>query len=140
MRSSTERTHREFSTSDLAELQRQLSAWRRRQRGRAQLPEALWRAAATLTRSLGVSRVSRTLRLDYYKLSRWTDEPVALSSDSPRRASFVELALSAPRGPDTGQDYRAELSESSGRRMTLHLGGDLRAVTALAEAFWRRGS
>ncbi len=54
-----------FSTTDLNQLQRQLATWRRRQTGRARLPEGLWRAAAELARGQGASTVARTLRLDY---------------------------------------------------------------------------
>jgi len=57
-----------FSTTDLTQLQRQLSAWRRKQSGRTGLPEAVWSAAVDLARTQGPSLVARALRLDYYKL------------------------------------------------------------------------
>lgn len=57
-----------FSTTEPNQLQRQLATWRRRQPGRAPLPEGLWRAAAQLARGQGASTVARTLHLDYYML------------------------------------------------------------------------
>ena len=60
-------TTESFSTSDLARLQQQLLAWRRRETGGARLPEHLWHAATELARRRGPSTVARTLRLDYYK-------------------------------------------------------------------------
>ena len=64
MKSTTEAG--EFSTSDLKELQGQLNVWRRQQRKRAGLPEGVWIAAAALALRLGVSRVSRALRLNFF--------------------------------------------------------------------------
>ena len=61
-------TRRAFSTTDLHQLQGQLLAWRRKQSGRARLPEGVWSAATDLARTQGPSLVARALRLDYYKL------------------------------------------------------------------------
>ena len=139
MNSTTQRTPSEFSTTNLDQLQGQLSVWRRKQRGRPRLPEAVWQSAAALAQSMGVSQVSRRLRLDYYKLSRWRGQTAAPAADSAQRATFVQLALSAPSANEMGSEYRAELVEGRGR-MTLHLGQQVSTVVALAEAFWRRGS
>lgn len=136
-----------FSTSDLHRLQQQLFAWRRRQTGRARLPESLWRAAAELARSQGPSTVARTLRLDYYKLR----ERVAASAPAVVVAPDCRAeAPSARRGPDFVEvkvaafpEVRAgesvvELCDGGAARMTLRVGGDTAALVALAESFWRR--
>ena len=130
-------TRRLFSSTDLNHLQRQLSAWRQRQTGRTRLPDEVWEAAASLARSLGLSQVSRTLRLDYYTLGRRMAKRVALASGSPKAATFVELALGDPSGHERGQEYRVELADGNSRRMMLHLGRDMDAVITLAQAFWR---
>jgi hypothetical protein len=128
----------EFSTRELDELQSQLDLWRGEQGKRARLPESVWRAAAELARRLGVSPVSRSLRLNYHKLNRRTAQAKDGPQDAPTRATFVELAVGGLKGPDGNHEYRAELGDATIDRLTFHLGGDVRAVVALAESFWRR--
>jgi hypothetical protein len=128
----------EFSTSDLSQLQNQLDAWRGQQGGRAPLPAAVWRSAAVLARSLGVSQVSRALRLSYQKLNRSLASGREGPRDWPGKTTFVELARGGPQDFERGREYRAELGEGAGDKLTLHLGSDVRAVVALAESFWRR--
>lgn len=129
----------EFSHTDLTELRRQLIAWRERQCGRARLPEEVWIAAAALARKEGVSHVSRTLRLDYYRLRRrCAPAPTpALTRGTGGLPGFVEVhvneAVQGSRGP-----FQVELAGPHGVRMTIGLGCDTAAVIALAEAFWRR--
>jgi hypothetical protein len=129
-------TRNEFSTTDLNVLHRQLTAWRRSQRRRGRLPEAVWQSAAAVARSRGVSAVSRALRLDYYKLSRWTVEPTGGAS---KPTTFVEVALSGPSERNGSLGYRAEVRDGTAATMTLHLGQDVEAVVAVLQAFWRRG-
>lgn len=131
------RSGKEFSTTDLDQLGRQLDAWRGKQRRRAGLPRELWDSAAGLARSLGVSQVSRRLRLDYYKLSRWVGQAKGSPPDWLAPA-FVELAVSDPGRVDDSPEFRAEISRPGGSQLTLHLGRDVSAVVGLAEAFWRQ--
>jgi hypothetical protein len=128
----------EFSTGDLNQLQDQLHLWRGSQRERARLPEAVWRSAAALAQSLGVSRVSRALHLNYEKLNRWTAENTDRPQDLPPQATFLELALGDAKAGDVSQGYRVEIIDGTADKLTFHLGGDMRAVVALAESFWRR--
>src|SRR5258708_25792718 len=128
----------EFSTGDLNRLQGQLALWRGKQRERAPLPEAVWRAAAALAQSLGVSRVSRALRLNYEKLNRWTAEDTDRAQDLPAQATFLELAVGDAKAGDVSHGYRVEIVDGTTDKLTFHLGGDMRAVVALAESFWRR--
>ncbi|MBX3746283.1 MAG: hypothetical protein KF833_13335 [Verrucomicrobiae bacterium] len=127
----------EFSRTDLADLQRQLVAWRHRQRGRPRLPEEVWTAAAALSSSLGVSRVSHALGLDFHKLRRRCSSPPAITPRAEGLPGFVELHLRGAVHHDGGP-FRIELSGAHGARMTIALGHDSAAVVALAEAFWRR--
>ena len=128
----------ECSTGELKELRCQLDIWRRQQGGRARLPEAVWSSAAALARRLGVSQVCRALRLNYNKLNRLTAQAAADRDNGPPKTTFVELALEGLKGSESSHGYRAEISDGTGDRMTLHLGGDVNAVVALAESFWRR--
>jgi len=128
-----------FSATDLHALQRQLRAWRRQQQqtGRARIPEEVWAAAADLARRQGVSRVARTLRLDYHKLRRRCVPGVPSAPAADAVATFVELRL-PESGVDCSRPFRVELAEARGARMTIELGQDVPAVLALAQAFWRR--
>ena len=134
MRASQRRS--DVSTLDLTELERRLRAWRRRQGERARLPDWVWDEAAGLARALGASRVSRQLHLDYYKLCRRA-QGRGSPAVGPGPVAFVELAA-GPSWPGEAGQLRAEMSSPSGSTLTLHLGRDVGAVVALAQAFWRR--
>jgi signal recognition particle subunit SEC65 len=128
-----------FSATDLSQLERQLTRWRRSRRQGRRLPEGIWAAAVKLVRTHGLSRVARRLRLDYYQLQRRASPPVRPPTSEPVAAcpeGFVELPwrASAP-GP---MACRVELRDPQGATMTLHLPGATAVVAALAEAFWRR--
>jgi hypothetical protein len=128
----------ESSLSDLIKLRRQLDSWRKAQRGRARLPADVWEQAATLARSLGVSRVSRTLRLSFHKLQRRVRLPTPRPSGPSVPAEFIELP--SPAGPDLGGGgCVVELCDGGQARMTVRLSGEGSALLGLAEAFWRRG-
>ena len=127
----------EFSRTDLTELHRQLIAWRERQCGRARLPEEVWNAAAALALREGLSHVSRTLRLDFYKLRRRCAPTHAVTRRTGVLPGFVEVHVNeAVQGK--GGPFQVELAGPHGVRMTIGLGCDTAAVIALAEAFWRR--
>ena len=127
-------TNPTFSPSDLRQLHRQLSTWRRQQSERVRLPEAVWVSAATLARRHGASLVSRTLHLDYYKLRQ---RSLGGSSSTGGAPAFVELQVAPTLGPASGE-AAVELADGTGARMTLRVRGELPTVVALAESFWRR--
>jgi hypothetical protein len=127
-------TQSAFSTTDLNRLQSQLSAWRRRQTGRARLPETIWKAATELARTHSPSRVARTLRLDYYKLRERLAGTSSLQRTPP---AFVEVK--SPWVSEAVTDQAAiELSDGTGARMTVRVRSDLSTLLALAQSFWRR--
>ena len=136
-----------FSTTDLDRLQHQLDAWRRRQSGRARLPESVWSAAAELAGNQGPSPVARTLRLDYYKLRQRlapsapaVAAPPACGAEAPsarRGPDLVEVKVAAFPGVRAGESV-VELCDGGAARMTLRVGGDTATRVALAESFWRR--
>jgi hypothetical protein len=127
-------TRHAFSTTDLNQLRRQLSAWRREQSGRTRLPEALWGAATSLARTQGPSRVARLLRLDYYKLRKRLATTATLLPAPP---AFVELKGAPMFGTGPGE-AAVELSDGTGARMTLRVCSDVATLVALAGSFWRR--
>jgi len=125
-----------FSTTDLNQLQRQITAWRQRQVGRPHLPEAFWEAAAAHARAEGVSRVSRALRLDDYRLQRRLRGSPDETLDSVPPAGFMELKLASPLSPSAAGGL-VELVAGLARRLLIHTGSDPAAWVALAEAFWK---
>lgn len=125
-----------FSTTDLNQLQAQIKTWRQRQVGRPHLPETFWEAAAAHARTEGVSRVSRTLRLDYYRLQRRLLGGPNETLDSVPPAGFMELKLAPPLSPSVAGGL-VELVAGPDRRLLIHTGSDPAAWVALAEAFWK---
>lgn len=123
-----------FSATDLTQLERQLSAWRRRQSGRPRLPQALWSAAVDLARTQGPSLVARTLGLDYTKLRQ---RLAGTASPPMTPTTFVEVTGEALSGAGPGESS-VELSDGTGARMSFRVPGDLATLVALAQSFWRR--
>jgi hypothetical protein len=126
------------SLDELFKLSRQLDSWRKSQPGRAHVPEEVWELAAALARAHGVSRVSRTLRLSFYKLRRRVQTPASLPSVAPGASGFIELAPVTEPGLSGGACV-VELCDGGQARMTIRLSGEGPALLGLAEAFWRRG-
>jgi len=122
-----------FSKTDLKQIQRQLSAWRKKKIGGSRIPEELWMAATQLAKTQGTGLVARVLRLDYYKLR----ERVRGMVSSLPTAGFVEVKGSelASLGPE---ESVIEFCDGRGGRMSLKVRADLSMLTALVQSFWRR--
>ena len=77
--------------TQVSHLLRGLQRWRRSRRGRARIPDALWRRAAQAAAKYGVHRTARALHLDYYSLA---DRVRPLRVGRPRRRvpHFMEIA------------------------------------------------
>ncbi len=123
-----------FSKTDLKQVQRQLSAWRKKKTGRSRIPDGLWIAATELAKTHGAGLVARTLRLDYYKLR---DRVSGVVSSLNQPAAFLEVKGSelGSMGPE---ESVIELSDEGGGRMSLRVRADLSLLTALAQSFWSR--
>lgn len=126
-----------FSSTDLVALQREVTAWRRAQRGRSRIPEDVWGAAAALAGSQGVSRVARTLHLDYHKLRRRCSKGAGDTCKSAGSPTFVEVQLEPSLGVPAGR-WHIELHDESARRLTIEMGSEIPALVAVVEAFWKR--
>lgn len=129
-----------FSRTNLNQLQRQLNSWRQSQPQRTRLPDELWRAAAALAATHGVSFVAGHLRLEYNKLRRKLESsspPPAPMSSAAAPNGFVELP--APDWPGlTDRACTVEFYDGGSEKMTVQMAGEASALVALAEAFWRR--
>jgi hypothetical protein len=105
---------------ELCKLARGLARWRSgAQRGR-RIPEALWKEAARLARTFGVSRISAALKLSYYDLQRRAQGESAVSPRPQAKPSFIQLPASSLSG---GLDSRGKLEvvQASGSRLILYL-------------------
>jgi len=123
----------QFCATNLNRLRRQVIAWRRSRPAHGAIPDELWESAATLARSHGASRVSRTLHLDFYKIRRRLRE----APTSPPAPTFVEISCPSP-ATSGGATCAVELSDARGANLRMHLPADAPTLVALAEAFWRR--
>lgn len=122
----------------IGQLRRRLDSWREAGRGR-RIPEPLWTAAAELARGVGVHRVSRALRLNYYNLKRRAEAKVPpkparkrTKAPSPR---FVEVEIPSQTAPVTGCEL--EVSGRAGSRLTVRLARvDASEIAMIAKSLW----
>jgi len=105
-------------SKDLKPLQRQFQLWRKNHPNGNRLPEELWKSAVKLTSDLSVSRVSRALSLDYYKLKERATNTHQSSLAMISCSNFVEVQLDHPP-QRTG--YLIQMVNPSGAQMTIHL-------------------
>ena len=123
--------------SKLIHLQRRLESWRSRQSKRGPLPEWAWVDAVQAARVEGVSRVSRALSLDYYKLKRRVGEPERNQRIDASATGFVELQLAAR--PEPVEACTIELSDPRGRRLIIQAPSQPTSWVALARTLWEQG-
>lgn len=86
-----------LSLSRLRGVQRRFEQWRRERKGRARIPEALWRAAVTMAEIYGVNRTATALRLDYYTLKKRLEAKANAGRGCSRRGSYRRVK--AESGP-----------------------------------------
>lgn len=120
----------------LAHVQPALAAWRQRRKHREPIPQALWRAMATLARVHGLSPVAQALKVNCTALKRHMESSAAgiASGVDTMPASFVEAPMTAwPQAPH----WVIELEDRDGSQLTLRLPpGDSSAALALAQGLW----
>ena len=102
-----EYAHRDFET------------WREQRRKGDRIPEALWASAAQAAKEHGVSRVSETLGLDYYKLK----EQSGLDEQAKQCPPETNVAFAELPKPDMKATVVCvvELEKGNGVRMRISL-------------------
>jgi hypothetical protein len=79
------------SNQTLEQTRNKLAAWRQRNKAPKPIPDDIWKAAVELSHQLGLTAVSRELKLDYSSLKRRVAEPL------PQPVEFFEF-LADPMG------------------------------------------
>lgn len=130
---------RSLSLSRLRGVQRRFEGWRRERKGRARIPEALWRAAVKMAETYGVNRAATALRLDYYALKKRVEAKAADDASREGTASpFLELA---PLGPIRMGECTVELEDFKGATMRIQLRGYAAPdLVTLTRSFWSSDS
>jgi hypothetical protein len=88
-----------------------------------------------LCRDHSIGKVSRVLRLDYYRLKKRVHRSKEVGSD----LGFVRLDLGAPM--ISSPEWRVEMEAPNGAKMTLSLKGGLGDLDPLewSRVFWSQG-
>ena len=125
----------------LAQLAERIEAWRNDPQKPRRMPEALWQAAAELSKRSSVSHISKALRLDYTALKKRVhgqnkkDLPAVKTKPS---FNFIELDIEKT---SSIPECTIEMEKGNGAKMKIHLRGrtDL-DLYELGRAFWGKQS
>ena len=114
---------------ELEKLGARLQSWRDKRTTPAPLPETIWAEAAELSRRLGLTRVSKALRLDYGRLKRLSLENSSFCP-TPPGATFVELV------PKLTNKCLVEVESAGGAKMKIQMeNADYHGLAALVREF-----
>ena len=110
---------------EITQLRERVEGWRRSRRGHGPMPAALWTAAVTVARKCGLYKTARGVGLDYGSLAkRMKDGPSAEEVKGLAKVEFVELSGTELLGWGAQPAGAVvEISDTSGRRVTIQLGG-----------------
>jgi len=115
--------------SDLHRAIEEFSNWRQTKATKqTRIPGELWQVACRVAKVHGVSKTSRALKIDYYRLKRHLDDQLDSgrnARDRSRRqlqsqAAFVELPAAAIAG---STNCELELENGQGARLVLRWSG-----------------
>ena len=114
-------------------VRRRIERWRQTRKVRSPIPDSLWAAAVTMTKTYGMNRTARTLRLNYYGLKKRVDQQGA---DAEGEVSFIELA---PLPSTSVCECLLELEKVGGARMRIQLKSvAVPDLAAISQTFWNR--
>jgi hypothetical protein len=123
------------SPAKLARGRRCFERWRSTHKPYTRLPERLWSLAVELAHEYGLSRTSRTLRLDYNCLKKQVEFRVSDdASPAIPTPPFLELI---PSGTDSTIECTIECEDAKGAKIRIHLKGrELPDLSALSSSLW----
>jgi hypothetical protein len=129
------------ATDSLARLSTRIEAWRNDPEKPRRMPEALWQAAAELSKHSSVGHISKALRLDYTALKKRVQGQTqknlpAVKTQRPPK--FIELGIEKK---SSMPEFTIEMEDGNGAKMKIHLHGrtDL-DIYELSRAFWGKPS
>ena len=123
-------------------VRRRIEHWRETREKRTRMPEGLWGAAVSVAHKHGLWAVSRALRLNYECLKGRCARAkgVVGGGGGKRSTGFVELDAGQLVSSRDETMTLVELTRGDGAKLTIRVGGGESVdVSALADAFWRRG-
>lgn len=119
---------------DLDDVARRFAQWRRKRRGRARIPDDLWRFAAEAAAAHGVGVTVRRLGLNASRLKEWMQVVEHESASSGSETAFIELP---PLAMGSSGECVLELEEPSGRKLRVTLRGPaIGQALQLGRALW----
>ncbi len=117
----------------LKEVQKQFEEWRRRRKNhRAQIPPALWEAAASLSGQHSVHEISKRLRLNHTALRDSIGAHREGKGITPKAPAFIELDMITPRADG---ECIIEMEKSDGARMKIIIKGNYPDIAGVSKAF-----
>ena len=118
----------------LDEVRAQFEQWRHSRDKREAIPEALWKAAASLYPAHSLHRISSALRLNHTQLKQRIHEQQAVAL--PAVPAFIELGISDAATPC---ECNVEMQHRDGAQMRIQFkGGSRPDLMKLARLFWSR--
>ena len=128
---------------DLHEVQQQFEEWRKTRQKRERIPEKLWKSAVKLSKTYSISRISKSLRLNYTSLK---NRIVENDEDSIAKERLIEK-VPAPAFIELDFDRPAfvpecivEMEDGCGARMRMCFKGETNFdLLELGKSFWRKG-
>ena len=113
----------------LEEVQKQFKNWRRRRKNRrAQIPSALWEAAASLSVQYSVHKISKCLHLNHTALR----DRVAGGAIKPQAPAFVELDMISSHASVNECIIEIEKADA---RMKISIKGNYPDIAEISKAF-----
>jgi hypothetical protein len=129
------------ATDSLARLSARIEAWRNDPQKPKRMPEALWQAAAELSKHSSVGHISKALRLDYTALKKRVQGQTqknlpAVKAQQPPK--FIELGIEKKSAMP---EFTIEMEDGNGAKMEIHLRGATNLdLYELSRAFWGKQS
>lgn len=118
----------------LEEVQRQFDDWRRRKGRRDRIPEALWKAAVSLSAYHSTHQISKLLHLNHTALR---DRVTAYKSDTGIHGvgapAFMEFGMIPPT---TFSECAIEMEKPGGVKMKICFRGNYTDIVELSKALW----
>jgi len=122
----------------LETIKEKFDYWRETREKRTEVPRVLWEAAVKLTGEYSISRISRTLGLDYSELKRRVVSAKKMDLSVRKiRDGFVELETFNRNVSVT--ECLVELEDGHGGRMKMSFRGEISLdLIELSKEFWKR--